>query len=641
MKPLNLDNNSCSPISSNCVIWQGPNIPCIKLCTGDSITDVIHALATELCNIVDQVDISTLDLSCLDITTGEPANLNELLQILINKICSVNSVPVPAAFSTSPTCPTNCIVPVAECLQTGGQTTMKLLDYVQLIANRICSILSDISTINNSITNLTTRVTILESVPPTPPYILPSVRPDCTLADGSVVSGTEYKLNIILEALINDDNHGYCALLSSTGQPSEITQAYLSQPVFGTDIALSQCNTTLAQKFATSWFTSPDNLSKSFTDLWLTVKDLRDAYKTYKVIAGNSNVTVTPTTNVTACGPELQFAVSAKGSSVVAGTNVTVTSNEVAGNTTYTVNATSKNTTVVAGDNITVAANTTDPANTIYTVTGKEAIVTPSTDTTNTVTVTPTTSGNDTTYTVYSKYGLDTFIMGWSMKGDKYCSWTDIPPVVQTPSGQPLGTCFANYYTTGFAITEQGGAQQYTRPNYIQTTGSVGPYANKNVTVTHYGAETYLTNAEFANYGNTFGSLDSTSGIFTINQAGVYQITAHMHLKSNCTKETGSNGFTGQYIWDTVDGHIGIGIVNAANITDIFCGAFQAVIANKTTQIDITVTRTVYLGASTQLALNILNITNRTYSAKGFNGGDGISLQVVKLSEDLMATVNL
>ena len=38
--------------------------------------------------------------------------------------------------------------------RTNGQTTMKLLDYVQLIGNRICSLVSQINTINNSITNL-------------------------------------------------------------------------------------------------------------------------------------------------------------------------------------------------------------------------------------------------------------------------------------------------------------------------------------------------------------------------------------------------------------------------------------------------------------------------------------------------------
>jgi hypothetical protein len=315
MKPLNLDNNSCNPISSNCVTWQGPNIPCIKLCSGDTITDVVHALATQLCTILDQVNISTLDLSCLNITTGKPSNLNQLLQILIDKICELNNVPA----TTTPkrgnsSCPTDCIVPVAACLQTGGQTTMKLLDYVQLIGNTICSLLSSISTINTSITNLATRVTALEATPATPPYVLPSFVPDCTLANGTVDAGVSYQLDAILTALVNDDNHGYCALLSNTGEPEDIHQAYISQTVNGADGALSNCYQTLNQLYDTTWINTPQNLSQSFIDLWLVVKDIRDAYKRYNVVSGSSNVTVTPTTTPGTCGPEISYAISVEAS---------------------------------------------------------------------------------------------------------------------------------------------------------------------------------------------------------------------------------------------------------------------------------------------------------------------------------------
>ena len=312
MKPLNLDNNSCNPISSNCVTWQGPNIPCIKLCSGDTITDVVHALATQLCTILDQVNISTLDLSCLNITTGKPSNLNQLLQILIDKICELNNVPA----TTTPkrgnsSCPTDCIVPVAACLQTGGQTTMKLLDYVQLIGNTICSLLSSISTINTSITNLATRVTALEA---TSAYTLPSFKPDCTLADNLVESGIEYQLDVILTALVNDNNHGYCALISNVGQPENIYQAFTSQTVIGTDGALSNCYQTLNQLYDTTWINSTQNLSESFIDLWLVVKDIRDAYKRYNVVSGSSNVTVTPTTTPGTCGPEISYAISVEAS---------------------------------------------------------------------------------------------------------------------------------------------------------------------------------------------------------------------------------------------------------------------------------------------------------------------------------------
>ena len=338
MKPINLDNSSCNPISSNCVIWQGPDIPCIKLCTGDSVTDVVYALATELCTIVDQVNISTLDLSCLDIITGTPTNTNQLLQILIDKICELNNVSSTPTLGGS-SCPTDCIVPVAGCLQIDGQTTMKLLDYVQLIGNKICLLLDSISTINSSLTDLINRVIELESVPPTPPFVLPSVVPDCTLADGSVVEGVSYPLNIILTALINDDNHGYCALLGATGQPSQIETAYSTAPINGSAISYTNCTLTLEQYFASSWFASPNNLSQSFTNLWLVVQDLRNSYKRYDVVAGNSNVTVTSTTTPGICPDLITYSVKAKSVSVVAGTNVaSVTSVVTVDNTEYTIN---------------------------------------------------------------------------------------------------------------------------------------------------------------------------------------------------------------------------------------------------------------------------------------------------------------
>lgn len=305
MKPLNLDNSPCSPTSSNCIIWQGPSIPCIKLCTGDTVTDVVYQLALKLCEIMDQVNISALDLTCLKITTGTPNNINELLQILIDKICAANNIPAPST-GTSSTCPTNCIVDVAECLRVNNQPTMKLLDYVQLIGNRICSLVSQITTINSSITSLDNRVTQLESVPPPTPYILPSFAPDCALS-GTVQAGISQPINVILEALVNNDFYGYCALISSTGTPTVITDAYEGQPVNGTMKALSNCSLTLQQLFPTSWVNTPSNLSESFTDLWLAVKDLRDAYKTYVVTAEDATMTVTPETTTGACGPQVNF----------------------------------------------------------------------------------------------------------------------------------------------------------------------------------------------------------------------------------------------------------------------------------------------------------------------------------------------
>ena len=56
----------CNPISSNCVIWQGPDIPCIDLCKGDSISQVLAHLAEMMCSIQASPDAACCDVSLLD-----------------------------------------------------------------------------------------------------------------------------------------------------------------------------------------------------------------------------------------------------------------------------------------------------------------------------------------------------------------------------------------------------------------------------------------------------------------------------------------------------------------------------------------------------------------------------------------------
>src|SRR6478735_4811756 len=97
MEPINKLEKGCNPVSSNCVIWQGRNIPCIDLCQGDSVSDVVFKLATELCELIDEFDLTDYDLSCLDLCPT-PKNFHDLMQILITKICDLQTCcdrPVP------------------------------------------------------------------------------------------------------------------------------------------------------------------------------------------------------------------------------------------------------------------------------------------------------------------------------------------------------------------------------------------------------------------------------------------------------------------------------------------------------------------------------------------------------------------
>ena len=93
MKPYqsSSDKENCSPISSNCVIWQGPSISCINLCKGDSVSDIVYKLAVELCDIQGNTDLTDLQLDCLlqlcTNTTAPQLTTAAVLQLIINKIC--------------------------------------------------------------------------------------------------------------------------------------------------------------------------------------------------------------------------------------------------------------------------------------------------------------------------------------------------------------------------------------------------------------------------------------------------------------------------------------------------------------------------------------------------------------------------
>ena len=256
MKPLNYDNSPCSPISSNCVIWQGPDLPCIKLCKGDTISDVVEALALELCGILDILDIKNYDLTCFDITACGPKDFVTLIQFLIDRICALENIDATATTTTAAGCP-DCVVSVAPCFIIGTQTTMQLVDYVNAIGQRICSIITDIANINSQITSILIRVTALEDAP-SPAIPIPSIVINCNI--GTLLSGNSYSLDIVLDQLINNTTNGYCSLIGVLGTISQIGTSLVPACSFSTDITSNP-----------NWTATPTTLAESITNIWIAL----------------------------------------------------------------------------------------------------------------------------------------------------------------------------------------------------------------------------------------------------------------------------------------------------------------------------------------------------------------------------------
>jgi hypothetical protein len=134
-KPINAKTEGCSPTSSNCVIWQGPDIKCLNLCKGDTVSDVIFQLGCLLCNLKDELDVDNYDLTCFDLAKCDlPTSFIEFIQIVIDKLCNLESqLGTPEAEAIAEQ-----ILIVAACFTAELGNSATISNYVTAIGQKLC-----------------------------------------------------------------------------------------------------------------------------------------------------------------------------------------------------------------------------------------------------------------------------------------------------------------------------------------------------------------------------------------------------------------------------------------------------------------------------------------------------------------------
>ena len=282
----NTADKGCSPVSSNCVIWQGPDLSCINLCNGDAISDVVYKLATKLCTLQTSLDLSTLDLSCLvsfcSATNPAPTNktLSAVLDFIIDKVCclntSVQSLSVTAAGFTEP----NLTMPT--CLQYAdpatGQTITTLIhnQFTLRLANRHCDLKATVDGQTATLATYNTRITTLENKPG---LTLPTVTPNC------ILPATPTAMNIVLDEL----EAQYCNLRSVLGTNAGLTAAVGQQcQNLAAQTALSQAGFVggLSGWVPATGDALSGTLAGAVKNLWVVLCDMRAAIFDLKTAAG-------------------------------------------------------------------------------------------------------------------------------------------------------------------------------------------------------------------------------------------------------------------------------------------------------------------------------------------------------------------
>ncbi len=294
MLPTTSSNNfdsGCVPTSSNCIVWQGPNIPCINLCTGDSVTDVVYKMAEKLCQVQSAYDLTNLQLNdlatfCTTIA-GPPTALNKnlfnVLDYIIKKLDCVNDKvdAIPIVAPVTPESP----ITLPTCLQytEGGQTITQLShsnhrNLTISIGNRVCTLEGRVTTIQSQIVGIITSINNISGSNNN----LPLVTPNCSYPN--IPENQGVAMNLLLDA-VEADLCSFRKIVgnntqigAATGQPStSICSSILNvNGLNGAQPLSKPSGTTMAGAYgASGWNSVVTNLSQSIQNLWITVLDMR------------------------------------------------------------------------------------------------------------------------------------------------------------------------------------------------------------------------------------------------------------------------------------------------------------------------------------------------------------------------------
>lgn len=267
----------CSPVSSNCVIWQGPNISCINLCTGDSVSDVVYKLATEVCALQAQLDLTDMDFACLvssAVGTPEPEHtLQVALELLIGKVCDVEAI-INAFQQNDGTINLDFAVAIpadAMCFvanDVNGDPVFNLAHsvFTKNIARKVCALVTLTNQHTSILTNHETRLIAVEAYEAAAADLM--VTPTCVLP-----ANVDVTITTAFEAL----EQQFCSLRSITGMPTALSASLTYQcQGLAQEAALSQTGTMSALP---GWKSPVSTVSDAITNMWLTMCDMRAAVK--------------------------------------------------------------------------------------------------------------------------------------------------------------------------------------------------------------------------------------------------------------------------------------------------------------------------------------------------------------------------
>lgn len=286
-------NKNCTPVSSSCVIWNGPKIECIDQCQNDSIEDVIYRLGQIVCSLS---EIQSSDCNCNDkvtsqifscyntdqsINTGIPSytlTTEEMLEFLFtNLICIKGEYEITYQDVLHKIKSLSLPLALPECLQyeEDGQTITELTydQYILLLAQWVCDLYDTLVTQQGNITTIQNDILIIQR------WIDNYKEPDKLTITSGCASAANPGETVNIDTAFETFEARYCDYISVLGSTTKWTTAMSAMcPMLATEPQMQDLD--LDMKDLADWIPNPNTVAENYNNLWLSVCDLRTALQT-------------------------------------------------------------------------------------------------------------------------------------------------------------------------------------------------------------------------------------------------------------------------------------------------------------------------------------------------------------------------
>lgn len=261
-------------VNSKCVVWNGPAIPCLSICHDDVLTDVVHAVADRVCELVGETDMSTLDLNCIiDLCDSCPTDksLKSVLQLMLENQCSLKELidDIIAAINSGSSGGGAIVLTLdMKCLEIldafGNPVEQDVNQTFQSIINELCNHKTRITTLETTVVDLQDQIDNIDTGTGTGPAYNP---PTVTIpADCLGISATTMDADDAVQPTIN----ALCDLKTVLGDNADLS----------TSIGRQCTNLNTIYGLTPNWELNPSTVADTLNNMWIMTCDMLNRVKT-------------------------------------------------------------------------------------------------------------------------------------------------------------------------------------------------------------------------------------------------------------------------------------------------------------------------------------------------------------------------